>query len=93
MRQTPAALHTVLSQLSFDAEIPELDRAQLPGSVWNGLFCFSLDDDDLEDLFFDAQQSMRSNASYAVVELRGGDGDGAASETCQGREKTTMTDS
>jgi hypothetical protein len=87
--QTSAALHTVLSQLSFTTDIPaaEEDQSRTPGSVWNGLFCFSFEDDDL-DLFFDAQQSLRTNksdgsvSSFSVLEVRGGDDDdAAASET------------
>jgi hypothetical protein len=91
VRHSSAAFHTVLSQLSFTTDIPtaEEDQSRTPGSVWNGLFCFSFEDDDL-DLFFDAHQSLRTNRSdgsttspLSVVEVRGGN-DGV-SETSRGK--------
>lgn len=82
--QASAALHTVLSQLSFTTDIVEEDQSRKPGSVWNGLFCFSFEDDDI-DLFFDAHQSLRtynessddcSSLVSVVEQIRGGGGRG-----------------
>ena len=88
---TPAALHTLLSQLSFTAEIPASQGTagvEDELNVLNGLFCLNFEE-GADDLYFDAQQDINSSDTSQdqqqqtadifqdpITDLRGGDSSG-----------------